>query len=339
MLVGSAPDDAKARALFYRKYGGEWRVNLYGDYWFPIMDVLGPYAYPIVFGASWAENWEEYNFNREYGLEDTSVLDVPVGMFADLWDTTTDFTFVRTLNHFAGKGTDVMEQIAYTAGGIAASFTPESALVRNTLRAIEAYGGGVQISERFENLPEAFMGSFYRSIGLNHGELPPRIDYRGRKVERVSSDKPELRALFEFMSAYRPNFDMLDRYDREMVKLALFKTVPQRTIRGYRLTDEEYETYATAYGEATDRAIRATVDDSNYGGLTTLQKRSAVERAIDRYREVARKRFIDTLSYEARKRMAEYKNEIPATSGWNSRRMTKDSIQNSDRNLQGDAPF
>ncbi len=189
LMTGSGPADRKEREAM-REEGWQPYSMKVGDSYVPVTKVLGPLAFPLVFGASLQEaRMGERGFDQE-------ALDQFVGAVQSNWFTQSGLRAFDELLSVAGGETDAKQSVSRAVAGMAGSFVPQGGLLR-------AAATGLDENVRdpksvLDYIRTSIPGASGEILGME--EVAAKRDDFGNEVKRYEGQKG-YRSLLPFQSS------------------------------------------------------------------------------------------------------------------------------------------
>lgn len=260
--TGGGPSDPKEAAIFAKVHGPPYSVKI-GDTWYGIHR-LGPLA--VIAGVA-ADMWE-----YKHAVDTKSADQLISLLVTSITKGLLDETWMRGSADLIQAMEDPQRYGAKWARDEVSSFLPFSVGMGQEARAIDPY----------QREARTIMDSIKAKIPWLSETLLPRRDVFGDPVpNKEALGVDGLSAIYETKANNDPVYKALD--DARM-----YPSLPERKIRGQKLSDEEYDDYVRISGKMMKIRMGAIVKQPGFAALPVETRHDMLAEAEKSSREIAR---------------------------------------------------
>ncbi len=263
-ITGSGPTDREERQALYRQGWTPYSIKI-GDKYYSYAGIE-PLATMFGVTADMAEVWQD--------IEEGDRDDLASKLILAFTENITNKTFMRGVSEALNAISDPERHGERWLSTFAGTVVPTG--VAYIARAMDPYFRDAkstldQIKSRIPKLSET---------------LSPKRDLWGRPIERKGSFFEKL------VSPVWVSEEDITDVDQELKRLKYFPGMPQREIRGFKLTPEEYNEFSEMAGKATYNLLSEIVKSEAYQSFDDEEKLDALKKAINAAREISRLQFM-----------------------------------------------
>ena len=262
LITGGGPSDPKERAAWLGTGKMPYSVKI-GSTWYSYAR-LGVLAKPLALTADLYELGEAATEKDASHIAGMITLSFSRVVMDESW-MRGPASMLEAINDPKGKG-------ARWASDEAASFLPFSVGMSQIARAIDPYARQARTT----------IDTIKSRVPFLSQSLLPRVDVWGQQVPNKDVVGPDgLSAIY----ASRVNNDPTVQ---RVAQLGAWPSMPERQIRGTKLTDQQYQDYAVTAGQMTKARLDALVNTPGFQTLPDGVQAQTIRQTIENARETAR---------------------------------------------------
>lgn len=262
LVSGSGPSDPRQAAM-WRLAGNQAHSVRIGDIWYDVHR-LGPMGMLMGVAA------DMYDVAHKIGTEDAGV--VGTSLLHAFAQNILDESFMRGPSDLIRAVTESNQYGPNYVRTFLSSFVPYSVGMSQLARA----------SDPYSRQARSLMDVVLQHIPGQSESLYPKIDIWGQPMPN-----PDALVAAGVTAIYERRMSN-DPVNIAMVNLGIGPGPVPRTIRNVKLTDEQYDTFATISGRAAKLRLDAFVNSPQFQNMPNWQRHDVIEEMIKQARETAR---------------------------------------------------
>ncbi|MEO6779428.1 MAG: hypothetical protein ABI196_00650 [Bradyrhizobium sp.] len=256
-MTGGGPSDPNKRRIWLEAGYKPYSARLWGNTWTPYRKYLGPLGPLVATSANFVEAGEAMN---EHGMAGAAKA-LSLG-FAEV---IMDETWLSGLSNFIDAMHNADTKGNYYFRGLATSFIPFSAALNQVARQVDPY------QRQAHTIIEAAINKVPFASRL----LLPQISIWGQPIRSHTM--------------LSPSAMMNDPVDNRLLALDHGLAMPEKKIRGVKLTDAQYNDYAISAGQLAKHMLDALVGAPGFASMPDGIQIKRIDETVSRAREAAAK--------------------------------------------------